>query len=860
MQWIIVFACVCAIVALFVITARNASELAELRDLLVRLRREIDALKRDHGTTTAATAAPEMAPPTITQETQPSSAAPIAPMPPAACVPPAGPAPQPAFAADPQGVLERQFGGRAFVWIGGIALALAGFYLVKYSIDTGLLTETVRVALGVCFGLALLAGGQFVRSKTHIADGTRIAQALAGAGIADLYGSLFAATTLYHLIPSWLGFAAMAAVTATALVLSLRHGSPIAALGLVGGYATPAMIQGEPNAPLLFAYLYIVFAGLSALARGRHWWWLPFPAVGVAFLWVIAWLLMGHGSDDATWLSLFLLAVAVTAALSLKQAPPADPASPQYWLRNLAPIGSILLMGAVTYNAQFSDFEWAMFASLSVGALLLAWFDNATYRFVPWLAMAANLVMLLGWQGSDPGHFAIVLTAFALLFGAGSRLLMPRSGHPVSWAGLSAATSLCYFLLAYTRLDHSLVAALGSGSAKLAWGTIAVAAAALFAIALTQMYVRNTEIRVRHTLQAIYAVAAVALLSVGFAILLDQEYLPFAAAAQVFALAWIATRVDIPALRIIAQVLTGIFALLLYPELFRLLGWIATDEPLGALFRFGLPAALFAGASRNWREQSDDRFVQVLEFASVLLVGCLCYRIVDTVFVGHASSFELVTSAVFTSILLLLALFALRLARQHERIAVFWAGVSLGALALLRIAGLSLVVFNPLWSHQWVGTWPLLNALLLAYAVPAALCVFIGREVARADQRNAAFVAHIAAYVLGAVTVSLWVRQIFEGAYLDAATAGNAEVYAYSAAWLVSGVVLLLVAVLRNDPMMRVASLIVMLLTVGKVFLFDASQLTGLWRVVSFLMLGFSLLGISWLYSRFVFASRDPTR
>jgi uncharacterized membrane protein len=57
---------------------------------------------------------------------------------------------------------------------------------------------------------------------------------------------------------------------------------------------------------------------------------------------------------------------------------------------------------------------------------------------------------------------------------------------------------------------------------------------------------------------------------------------------------------------------------------------------------------------------------------------------------------------------------------------------------------------------------------------------------------------------------------------------------------------------------MRYASLVVMLLTVGKVFLYDASQLTGLWRVVSFLGLGLSLLGLSWFYSRFIFVRDEP--
>jgi uncharacterized membrane protein len=73
---------------------------------------------------------------------------------------------------------EQQFGGRAFVWLGGAALALAGFFMVRYSIESGLLTEKVRVVLGLLFGFVLLGGSHIVRRHPRIADGTRISQAL----------------------------------------------------------------------------------------------------------------------------------------------------------------------------------------------------------------------------------------------------------------------------------------------------------------------------------------------------------------------------------------------------------------------------------------------------------------------------------------------------------------------------------------------------------------------------------------------------------------------------------------------------------------------------------------------------------
>ena len=54
---------------------------------------------------------------------------------------------------------------------------------------------------------------------------------------------------------------------------------------------------------------------------------------------------------------------------------------------------------------------------------------------------------------------------------------------------------------------------------------------------------------------------------------------------------------------------------------------------------------------------------------------------------------------------------------------------------------------------------------------------------------------------------------------------------------------------------LRYASLLVMLLAVGKVFLFDTAQLKDLYRVVSFLGLGVSLMLLAYLYNRFVFAA-----
>ena len=49
-----------------------------------------------------------------------------------------------------------------------------------------------------------------------------------------------------------------------------------------------------------------------------------------------------------------------------------------------------------------------------------------------------------------------------------------------------------------------------------------------------------------------------------------------------------------------------------------------------------------------------------------------------------------------------------------------------------------------------------------------------------------------------------------------------------------------------------------MIAAVAKVFLVDASGLDGLLRIASFVALGLSLIGIGWLYSRFLGTEREP--
>jgi len=64
---------------------------------------------------------------------------------------------------------------------------------------------------------------------------------------------------------------------------------------------------------------------------------------------------------------------------------------------------------------------------------------------------------------------------------------------------------------------------------------------------------------------------------------------------------------------------------------------------------------------------------------------------------------------------------------------------------------------------------------------------------------------------------------------------------------MIVGAVLLWLALVRRSTHLRWAAMTVIVLTAAKVFLLDASGLSGLVRVVSFLLLGLALAGVAWL-------------
>ena len=240
---------------------------------------------------------PPVAPPPRTEsppraEPPPASASPAPrakpepppPPPPHRTPPPPRPPSPPPRAIDWEGLV----GVKLFSWIAGVALVFAAVFFLRYSIDRGWLTAPIRMTIGLVVGVGLLVACELRAARRY----PTTANALDAAGIATLFATLFASHALWNLVPQLPTFVAMALVAAVAVVLSIRRDSVfISLLGLLGGFATPALLSTGENRPIgLFGYLLVLNVGLAWVAYQRGWVILTVGSIAATTLYQWAWV------------------------------------------------------------------------------------------------------------------------------------------------------------------------------------------------------------------------------------------------------------------------------------------------------------------------------------------------------------------------------------------------------------------------------------------------------------------------------------------------------------------------------------------------------------------------------------------
>ena len=346
---------------------------------------------------------------------------------------------------------------------------------------------------------------------------------------------------------------------------------------------------------------------------------------------------------------------------------------------------------------------------------------------------------------------------------------------------------------------------------------------------------------------------------------LSREWITVAYAIEFAAVAAIAARLDLLAMRQLCWPLLAVVVVrfVLNPEVLR--------YPLGVtpifnwiLWAYGLSIAALLVGLRFLRPTGDERLVRATEAAVALLAFVLVTLEVRSVFQPDsmaAPDAGFMERTFYVLVWGAFALAALWLARTRRDPVALWAWRASGALALATVLVVQVFIANPIVEKADVGRLPIANGLFLAYAVPAAMAALARRWIDVEPDRNVALVVEAAASILAFVYVSLEVRHLFDPGFERAGFgADGLELYTYSIVWLLFGVALLAVGFLRGAAALRHAGMALVCVVVAKVFLIDMAGLQGLLRVFSFLGLGAALVGLGYAYRRFGFDEGQRTQ
>ncbi len=800
--------------------------------------------------------------------------------------------------AKPKESFESRIGARWAVWVGGIALALGGIFMVKYSIEAGLLSPAVRLSLAAAFGLVLMAAGEFVRRRTQplIANAFQNAMipgVLTAAGAITLFAVTYVSYEFYGYFGPVTAFVLLAAVSFATIGLSLLHGQALAGLGLLASMLTPALVATEePSAWGLFGFLTVAWLATFAASRIRRWQVVPALANAGMALWAVLYLSQASTVDVVPALvALLVLAIGhgliwpgnVTAE-DLPQ--PVGAKSPDALDRLLAPPAvAVSLTGAL-----------AMTFPALVLASAVPTLAHADYAFVIITLALAVLGALRGWA-----VYAAILSGIAVLMGTASIAAVPggifldgigtlapptlEGTTPVAVTGPLPVNLLLVLAVLYAAIGLAGVRLRSAlpGFASV-WSVLAPAVP-FAVIAISFFTFGNLSFDAKHGLLALVLGLVFFAAAEAFSRERTEEeglFLPqwaLSAGGLAFLVLALHALTDglVTTLGIILLGTIAVFATRLrrWPVLPWLMagaaavvaGRIAWEPTIvGAanlsktpvfnqlLAGYGIPAVLLAVSAfelRRWPGERIRNLLQALASLFLLLTAAILVRHGMNGGVLDSSVPTLGEQATYTLLVIGAAAIMMSLDLKSPSPVFRYGSMVVGGLSVLSVLSAHFIGLNPYFTGELLGKWPVLDLLLVGYLLPGI--AYGGLAWYARGRRPMPYVILLAlssvALVFAWVTLS--VRRYWHGEGIaDWKGFLQSETYTYSVVWLLLGVLLLAVGSKFDSKSIRLASAGLVLIAVVKVFLIDMANLEGILRALSFIGLGAVLIGIGLFYQK----------
>ncbi|RUX50830.1 DUF2339 domain-containing protein, partial [Mesorhizobium sp. M7A.F.Ca.US.014.04.1.1] len=780
-----------------------------------------------------------------------------------------------------QSDVETALGTRWAVWVGGIALALGGLFLIRYTIEAGIFGPGVRLTMAGALGLVLVVGGEFVRRTgfkmpVQGAAGAYIPAILTAAGAFILFGTVYAAHGIYGFIGPALAFTLLGAIGVATIAAALVHGQALAGVGLVGAMVTPVLVASQaPNPWALFGYLAIVLAATGVIARMRDWKLLMAAAFFGTGVWTILYMTDAPGANLSAILLIDAVTLAVLALVWLARRGDETTPDRAFDWPSIVP-GLFVAFSALglSVDPAFAAAGYALPGAVVIAAMVAV----TLYRplALP-LLYAAGLVTVLIYLGIIPP------TSIASDFSGGA---LGVDGLPVATSNaltlrIGIALGLVFIGAGFWAARRFAAGTQIRAASWAAWGVI-VPLVVLLALWFT---FGNLD---RDPVYAAAAALLVVIFAAGGEWIARAEEPPLKGGVAVsFALGGAA----IAGLLLMhmafdsgwTTILLGAAAIV--PALatrwrsYPVLGWISVGAVIAVLGRvafdptivgagflsttpvfnwllpgYGVPALAFGFAAWQLARTTNGRPRLAMEAAAALFALLTLAMLVRHAMHGgviDTGAMTLAEQSIYTLIAIGAGAILVAIDMRSPSSVLRYGSMAAGVASVAFIVVRHFVVLNPLLTDESTGRIPVFNLLFLAYLLPA---VAAGGLALYARDKRPKWYAQMLAVVSAALAfayATLSVRRLFKGEFIGLWSGlGQLETYTYSALWLVIGVALLSAGVWLKSQVLRIASAALIAIAVLKVFIFDMSELEGVLRALSFIGLGAVLIGIGLFYQR----------
>ena len=745
-------------------------------------------------------------------------------------------------------------------WLGGLCIALGGVFLARYSIQMGLLGPTGKIISGIATGFSLHFAAEYLRRKT--AENHLSFTMLAGGGSITIFATLLAALNFYQMFSPMVVFILLAIVATVTMWLARIHGPALAAMGMVGAYIVPLLVStGSVKILAAMAFSLIVSTSILFLMRYvyRYWLWIGLLAGGLLW-WALS---LNYGIADG-WRGLYLALFAyglisiVPGDWALKSSNTLSPCDNPLSIFNkvneqqerLLPLSLLLICIAQCITIFIESSPTPNLFNLCPLAVVILLISNRQEKLtsLPWVLYLGQLVSLLAINVSHGTDFYIkeisslyqvdyfiFLSSTSILFSVLARRNFYSSQFKSWWSSLVILAPLFAIIVSYLLG--------GSYTEEWLWSLNTMLFGAVYIFLATRGNFKQWD--EAWTIWLFLAGNFAYTFSV--VILLDNAGLTLALAIQAISVASIIKRFNVPDLGWLLKVVVMLVAARLTVN-----PWLA-DYPMTmhwTIWTYGGATLCCFVTSRILSEL--PKLARWAEAGSLhLLVLTLWVETRYFLYEGvvFSDEFTFLEAAINVSLFGAMALlysYKKQGGGSFEKIYSIYSKI----LLLLAAGNYGVILQQTFESRIWlwksISETPIWNLLLLAYLMPAIIAYLCYKYFDPQFKKPSAIAALIAAFVF----VNLEIRHLWTGSINLNMTASDGELYTYSAIWMLLAISAILSGSWRFGKRCYQAGMLLLAMVILKVFFIDMSQLDGIYRIVAFMGLGLSLLGIAYLHKR----------